>query len=154
MKKFFIALVMCFFAIAANALNEWTPITIDGDELKGTTSYVVYNYDTGEGCLGFYDSTNILVIMSDRGIFDYDIYDYVKGVVIGLYDAKGKLIERVETPTDRTFRVSSHGKAAFCTRNDVNSRVVEFIKNNKGYVRIVADKYSGSDFDVKVPCMK
>ena len=154
MKRILLLLVLCVTAMVSTAQNGWQPITIDGDELKGTESYVVYNYNTGDGILGFYENTGIIVIMTDKGIFDYDSDDYAKGVVIGLYDKNEKLVEKVQTPTQRTFHVANRGHSAFCVRDDVNAKLVEYIKNNNGYVRIVVDRWERGDFDIKVPCMQ
>lgn len=154
MKKFFIALVMCLVAMAANAQNGWQTITDDGDELKGTTCSVSYIYQGDDGIFGFNGEKGYIFIIPDAGIIDYDVYDNAKGVVIGLYDQNDNLIERIKTPANKTFRVVNRGQSAFCTKDNVNKRVVDFIKNEHGFVRVIADRYSRSDFDVKVPCMK
>jgi hypothetical protein len=40
-----------------------------------------------------------------------------------------------------------------CVKKDVGEKIVSFLKNQKGFVRIIAERYSKSDFDIKIPCM-
>ena len=63
-------------------------------------------------------------------------------------------MNKIKTPTQRTFWVGEKNHHIMgCVKKDVGEKIVSFLKNQKGFVRIIAERYSRSDFDIKIPCM-
>lgn len=150
-------LIVCLMTmvVSVNAQNGWETYKSGGDELKGSSPYVAHIYRCKEGEICLCDnSESTFLVATYNGIFDYDVDNYVKGAIIGLYDINGNLIEKIKTPTQRTFWViEENGDVMSCIKKDVREKIVSFLKNQKGFVRIIAERYSRSDFDIKIPCM-
>ena len=153
-------LIVCLMTmvVSVNAQNGWETLKSGGDELKGSSPSVEHLYKCDEGEICFFDgSESIFMVVTYNGFFDYDVDNYVKGAIIGLYDINDNLIEKIKTPTQRTFWVGWVGEEnkdmMGCIKKDVGEKIVSFLKNQKGFVRIIAERYSRSDFDIKIPCM-
>ena len=150
-------LIVCLMTmvVSVNAQNGWETRKSGGDELKGYSPSVAHLYKCDEGDICFFDgSESTFMVSTYNGFFDYDVDDYVKGAIIGLYDINDNLIEKIKTPTQRTFWVGEKNHHIMvCVKKDVGEKIVSFLKNQKGFVRIIAERYSRSDFDIKIPCM-
>ena len=120
----------------------------DADELKGTKAYDVSAFMSSNGdTLFIYSDMNNVSINAGRGIFDYDDNGCVS-VLVGFYDGK-TLVEKCLTK----FRVSQQGDGAFTAdylEEGIGKKIIKHLKT-KGNVRIIASKYSGSDFDITIP---
>ena len=142
MKKFFVLFLMAFMiCVSANAQNGWAVEYIPVDELTGDGGNYLNVYENGEGFFGFRSDLDLVTISTHKGIFDYE-YDRIISVIIGYYK-DGVLIEK-ET---KNFLVGSKSDTAFCRGK---SKLVNHLKN-VGDVRIVAERYNRSNFDLTIP---
>lgn len=148
-------LIVCLMTmvLSVNAQN-WQTETTQGDELKGTSAKTMNIYTDDSGTFVFTNEDSYaFMVVTNEGIFDYDIDKYAKRTIVGLYDANNVLIEKLDLPLQRTFITSSHGKVMGCVKKNVGEKILSFIKSEKGYVRIIAGRYDRTDFDFKVPCL-
>ena len=142
MKKFFVLFLMAFvMCVSANAQSGWVVEYIPVDELTGDGGNYLNVYENGEGFFGFRSDLNLVTISTYKGIFDYGNSRTIS-VIIGYYK-DGVLIEK-ET---KTFLVGSKSDTAFCRGK---SKLVNHLKN-VGDVRIVAERYNRSNFDLTIP---
>ena len=141
--------------LSVNAQNGWETRKSDGDELKGSSPSVEHLYKCDEGEICFFDgSESIFMVVTYNGFFYFAFYYYVNGAKIWVYDIHNNLNSKIKTPTQRTFLVVEENKDVMgCIKKDVGEKIVSFLKNQKGFVRIIAERYSRSDFDIKIPCM-
>lgn len=182
MKKVLWLIVCLMTMVVSVNAQSWKETKFDGDELLGTKGYVATSLSvSGIGMVVFY-SDNAVKLVAEKGIFDY--HDKKVTVRIGYYDENGELLKRrCETfyigktgsscqydhrfseltaerfEFDARFEKNKEHKefllkqAEIC-RIDKGKEFVDFIRNNKGYVRFVAEKYgTNTAFDIKVPCM-
>ena len=134
-------------------IGEWFRETTDADELKSTKGNTYITYIGDDGFVTYLISEGKLFFNTDKGLFDYDIYDHSKGFLIGFYDINDNLVEKVKTDL-RSFLVFGSRKDKICiTNKGLNEKIWGYINNHKGFVRFVIDRYERSDFDIKVPCI-
>lgn len=143
------------------SVKGWNTVNVKADELYGTRAYKLYLYEKSEGCVGFNEFGSLFIITT-KGIFDYEVGNISKiltAVRIGLYDKNNNLItvyrhsDYLSYNNDAYFTVGSNGSDYASCSNAVADSVIEHLQYSNGYVRIVADRYNRSDFDIKVPCM-
>lgn len=150
MKKIFgiVFVLIISIAMSFSADAQWKYYHIDKDELKGTESFDINSFVSDNGdkfCI--FSHLNEISINVNKGIFDYDINEYVT-VLVGFYDGK-TLIDKCSTK----FWVTAQGKTAFSVdylEEGLGKKIIKHLKT-KGNVRIIASKYSGSDFDITIP---
>lgn len=143
--------------------QSWETTYHEGDELTGESSYTSYMYTDENGNSFVFQSNHNddFRIISSSGIFDYvgDIKSFY--ATIGLYDNNDKLVEKLKIQF-----IALDGNADQAQPNLIPmirpipnpnrcKKTIDYLKNKKGYIRIVAPLYgSHLDFKIKVPCMK
>lgn len=131
--------------------SGWKSITLKGDTLIGLDIRSMYFYETRGGAIGFRPENGVIVIYTKGSIFDYKVINHSVKVIVGYYNSDNDLIksERVR------FRVwKEKGTFAHCIKREVNDRINNFLSAQSGnYIRIVAERYHSSEFDIKVPCI-
>ena len=163
MKKYIFAIIAILFSIATiNAQDksailikeEWHIASLGGDELLEREAQEIYTYFTEEGdnLVHYASRPNLLVIMLDKGIFDFSSigrYSSTKSVdlVIGYYEEDGNLVDKEKTILLKLGDEYDRGMLG-------SEKVMNYMRAQKGYIRFVADKYSSSNFDAKVPTWK
>lgn len=139
----FLLLNVCTFANA----QKWRIYATKGDALKGTADVIVNRTGRGGNYFICWSDSHIIKIGCSDGIFNTrstTMLRYVD-VTIGFY--KGEtLVDKVKV----MFSVNDSYNAAYCYRRGLNRRIIEHIKT-KGDVRLFAPKYTGDDYDVKLP---
>ena len=151
MKKVLWLIVCLMTMVLSVNAQRWSSQTFKGDELTGTKTYTATSYRNSIGMVVFY-SDNELKLITNDGIFDYNVNNNYVCVIIGLYDKNKNLLSK-----KRVF-FWAYQDASKCQyyREESNNcdDVINHIKNEMGYVRFVASRYANSDFDMEVPCMK
>lgn len=166
MKKLFLSLVFTMVSIASFGQN-WSTKSHEADELTEQDSYTSYVYeDPNVGSFIYWSNQkDQFRIISKNGIFNYESV-YNQGgshycgfdIIVGLYDENNKLVEKFSMWLDCP---SSDGKPTFGeTRNrgklfnpiGQSKKVKKILTHlqTTGYVRILADLYGNSKFDLKV----
>ena len=149
----------------------WVITKQKADELKGNEAYTSYMYNQpGEGSFVFWGFEEYQFrIISENGIFNYESgYNQYSGsysgesVTVGLYDGNDKLIEKFNMWLDRDKSKSGtflNTRNAGTMSNPIGQKgkvkkIFKHLQGNCGYVRIVAERYNHSDFDIKIPPIK
>ena len=136
-----------------SAQTGWSSNGHKGDELKGTEAYFSYTYEDAEGNNFIYwsNSDYNFRIISHSHIFDYNIYDQI-GITIGFYSADDKLIEKKTNM--RLYVSSKEAHFASLPAKKIGRKVLQYLNENKGYIRIIAPLYGTiANFDIKIPCI-
>ena len=159
MKKFInilscliVAMVaMCFTAKAQDDADllmrdSWISLQMTGDELteREEQEVVAFNTSSGDYLVAYSSRPNMLVITSKNGIFDFDRSSMK--ILIGYYNENDELVKK-ETPY--FFKLGSYSSGY--TGGADGKSLMQYIRTQKGYVRIVIDRYRGANFDVKFP---
>ena len=141
MKKILFLFVFSLICLGSNA--QWRRQYVPGDELTGIPSEWQYFYEEDNKIISFTESSEMLIIATRKGIFDYNKDSQII-VLIGLYKdgqliSKGKYILNV-TPDGKTA-----GNIGFKYMLDAIRRGAT--------IRIIAPLYKSFDFDLKTTKM-
>lgn len=167
MKKVIVLTLLLSVVLTVSAQGEWTKTFVEGDPLKGTETTTVYIYSVPEmGNLVLWDwNTFQFRLTSDNAQFNIQtVYSqYVGnsyGVVahIGIYDNNDQLLEKINLWLDRE---NNRGNQFVRTRNAGGmgnpvgqkgkvKKIFKALQSDKGYVRIVAERFNQSDFDIRI----
>ena len=162
-----IALMMAI-AMSAQGEGKWLKQESEADELKGSTGGSYYTYTVpGVGGFMFYGfDTYQFYLLSDGVQFNIETgYNQFSGsyagvsVLVGIYDGDGHLTEKFSMWLDR---VDNMGNYAVKTRNAGGmsnpvgqkgkvKKILKALRSDSGYVRIVAERFQRTDFDIKIP---
>ncbi len=168
MKKLlltFIFALSCTLGVMAQTEGKWHVLQVEPDELKdepGGLSYVYEVENVGWFIVREWDKYQFM-ISSFHPFAAEHVSDLVSSydgelVLVGIYDANGKLTEKFEMWLDL---VRDSGYKDLRTRdagfmnNPVGQKkkvrkIFEALRSGVGYVRIVAPRYDKSDFDIKI----
>ena len=157
MKKFIITIVLALVASLSFTVkaqsddvllthDAWISLQMAGDELteRDAQEVVAFNMSSGDYIINYASRPNMLVITSKNGIFDFDRSSMK--ILIGYYNENDELIKK-ETPY--FFKLGSYSSGY--TGGADGKNLMQYIRTQKGYVRIVIDRYRGANFDVKFP---
>ena len=159
---------MMAIAMSAQEEGEWQKHESKADELKGSTGGTYYTYVVpGLGGFMIYGfDTYQFFLISDSGQFNIDAgYSQFAGsyagviVLVGIYDEEGQLKEKFKMWLDR---VDNKGNCIVRTRdaggmsNPVGQKgkvkkIFKALQSGGGYVRIIAERFQRTDFDMKIP---
>ena len=165
-----IALLMAI-AMSAQVEGKWMKQESEADELKGLTGNTYYTYTVpGVGGFMFYGfDTYQFCLLSDGVQFNIETgYNQFSGsyagvsVLVGIYDGDGQLTEKFSMWLDR---VDNMGNYAVKTRNAGGmsnpvgqkgkvKKIFKALRSDGGYVRIVAERFQRTDFDMKISPFK
>ena len=176
MKKFIMALV-CLMTMVLNVnaeeytnsvaeKNGWVLTTHEADELIGNDEYNSLVYVGSENkTIVLWDDNDkdFRIICNDGNIFDYKVGSNGWSLntnmklfvaTIGYYDSNNKLLKKKECG----FRIEGNASEARSIKygmgGNEGKRIVAFLKNEKGYIRIIAPLFNTrKNFDFKVPCL-
>lgn len=160
-RAFFYLLTLLSICNATNAQSGWVTTKFNADELKGTNAYFAQSYTdkTGNSLTIWSDEDDYFRILSGSHIFDYTVTYSLKEVIaiVGFYDKNDNFIEKIQMtflPEDDNPRIA-HNSVFLATNRKKGKKVIQYLKNEFGYIRIVAPLYgSTSGFDMKIPCLK
>ena len=165
--------LVCLMTVtmSANAQNNWVVDFSEEDELleRKAEKYYLY-YDGDKGGVIFYESSpkKLYLIAPDGSMFNTRIVFKDLGgdvsavdVTYGMYNENGKLVKKDENCVfEEVGRevanrvVSRKGGGIGHTYRNVGKELIEYLKNKKGYVRLVAPLFHNNrNFDIKVPCI-
>ena len=146
-KTLLLAISATLFAF--NAMAQWSTDSHKGDELLGTAPYKSYTYTASNGDSFIYWSNDYnFRLYAAKGIFFYK-GDFVNAVV-GYYSGD----ELINRESVELYVPEGKPNTAQADNNwELADRIITHIENG-GRVRIVADKYSGADFDITIPARK
>lgn len=164
MKK--VLLLFAFIAcINANA-QQWEKTVEKGDELLGTVERIKYKYvdSVNVQAFAFYSDGDYWKIGIGGRVFQPD----KRGVVIkktqnsatyatiGFYDNNNILISKWDNcllQLVQGFQVALTAENIWGKTTKGAREVVPYLRNEKGYVRIVVPVVRGKIFDITIPCL-
>lgn len=148
--------------LSAGAQEGWSKTEQKADELTGEGGGCVYMYTIAR--LGMFvvwdwEQPQFCLIARDSQFDTKVVGGYVgMEVLVGIYDDDGKLLEKftmwLDKDRSRPNTVIRTRNAGFMSnpvgqKKKVN-RIFERLRSGKGYVRIVAGRYNGDAFDIKI----
>lgn len=170
MKKLFSIIALVFIA-SVNSFSanngSWTVSNLEADELKGEEAGTVFKFtDPSFGSFVFWgeDCYQFRLVCTD-GLFNTESgYSRYTGsydgmtVFVGIYDGNGKMKEKFKMWLDKT---ENAGYKCLETRNAGSmgnpvgqkakvKKIFKALNEKDGYVRIVAERFENSDFDLKI----
>lgn len=158
MKKLILGLLLL---LTSPVFAQWDKVVVKGDELKGTSDGVNCVYSDDYKHIAFNEeSVNYFVLITDKSFFNFGTQkgtngNYITVGLTGLYDNQDKLIEKF----DVTFEVMEIATKIYPNKytskggNNLkrSKKIIDYLKNEKGYVRFILPLHDGSEFDLKVP---
>ena len=164
MKK--ILILLALLATQSLYAQHWTKETESGDELLGTSDRVKFKYvdSINVQAFAFYSDGDYWKIGIGRDVFQPDKrgtlirkkLNHATYALIGFYDEYNQLLEKWENcllQLTQGLRVAETAKNIWGKTTKGTREVVPYLKNHKGYVRIVVPVVRGKDFDIKIPCL-
>lgn len=137
-------MILALSAFISNAGN-WETFNLDNGE--DVQVYIIEDF----GGAGYYNNLNELVVNTQNGVFNFDEdTGYIPSVTIKLYNRNNKLIERCTS--NKFIAGGTYMDYAVCRDTQLNKKVIDFIKNKRGYVQFIIHRYNLKDFIIKVPC--
>lgn len=142
MKKLFLLTLILLSSITINAQN-WSQVNTK----TGSAQYIEI---PDVGFVFINDKTDALTFYATNGIFDFSPDgEYNKGTgMCSIYDGNGKLVNK---SIMRFGGGEEEPSIAVALNSSIVSKVVSWIRNNKGSVRIIIPRYRDTDFDITVP---
>ena len=157
MKKIFFIIAFLLFIIKTNAQGQWISKTVATDELlgeKGGKTCIYHDPDMGTLVVWDWNDPQFRIISKEH-IFNINSGGWIK-TLIGIYDDRGNLTEKIElwltseSSRDYTYaRTISSGMIPPGQKKKVR-KLFKALQNSSGYVRIVAQRYNDTSFDLKV----
>ena len=169
MKRIVSITIALMMAIAMSAQGEgvWEKHESKADELRGSSGGTYYSYIVpGLGGFMIYGfDTYQYFLISDSGQFNIDAgYSRYGGdyagisVLVGIYDENDKLTDKFTMWLDR---VDNKGNMIVRTRNAGGmmnpvgqkgkvKKILKALQSDGGYVRIIAERFQRTDFDIKI----
>ena len=172
MKKLFLLMMLLMpLCVSAQEEGKWLKQESEADELKGSTGGSYYTYVVpGIGAFVIFGfDTYQYFLLSEKKQFNIDAgYSTYGGayagisVLVGIYDENDKLTDKFTMWLDR---VDNKGNMIVRTRNAGGmsnpvgqkgkvKKIFKALQSGKGYVRIVAERFQSTDFDIKIPPYK
>ena len=171
MRKLLLIMLMMLAVLTVSAQGKWEKSVVEGDPLKGTETSDVYIYTVPEmGSFVFWNwSTYQFRLISETSQFNiesgYNTYiGNFSGITVhvGLYDDNDKLLEKFDMWLDKE---SNRGNQFVRTRNAGTmsnpvgqkgkvKKIFKVLQGDKGYVRILTERFNRTDFDIKITPFK
>ena len=165
MKKVLFLLLMCA-AMTMQAQGIWETTMNEADELKGQESGEVMVYTiphVGSFIIWGWDKYQFRLV-SDESPFNTHVASGMSiqvtglNVLVGIYDDNDKLAEKFKMwldLEDNTSHKFIRTRDAGTMSNPVGQKgkvkkIFKVLQSSSGYVRIVAERYNTTDFDIKI----
>lgn len=155
MKKILVIMIMALSAVVVNA-ESWKNGSITCYDWEEEYKTDIMYYEGISGFIGFTldkeKDFRQLVIKTNNSWFE--VKDYYAKVII--YDINNVVLETMLIDFKQTDIYERYEKRNVVKSSLISegSKIVEYLNNNRGYVQIQMNRYSGGKFDMKVPCRK
>lgn len=162
MKTKILLLLLFLLIPCMEYAQTWETRTEPGDELKGTVTRIRYKWQPNETEeFAFYSVGNDWKVGVARNAFKVDPThlnknnNFVTYATIGFYDINNNL---KESWNDCELEVTNMYSVATCPDTSKKKpkgkeAVSNYLRNEKGYVRIIIPTNYGNGFDLKIPCL-
>ena len=168
MKKLFLLMMLLMpLCVSAQEEGKWLKHQSEADELKGSSGgTLTYYLVPGIGTFIIYDfDTYQFALLSEKEQFNIKsgynnfsgYYDGIS-VLIGIYDENDRLKEKFKMWLDNVDNMANRmvkTRNAGGMSNPVGQKgkvkkIFKALQSGKGYVRIVAERFQSTDFDIKI----
>lgn len=168
--KRILTIIMVVLCVTAYAQGNWITVKVEADELRGIEGGESYLYSVDSiGTIKITDwKKDRITITTNEGVFAYTKNQvnnpvtnmskvvYVSKVLIGLYDTKGVLQEKLEG--ESYFDDDSPKSLLVVGRTFSQSRqikrMLKAVQSGGGCLRIVCKRKDMPDFDIKTTLYK
>ena len=164
MKKIILTLIFALIISLNINAQQWNVINNNADELKGTPAFTSYIWIEKNGGFGYKDIDNTMFfIKTSEGIFNSNGRRGQKGRplivgLVGFYNLKDSLIDKMEITYEITEDYQSVYPNKYTYKGGNNykraRKIIDYIKNNDGYIRFIIPRYAKGNFELKVLCNK
>lgn len=161
MKKAISLLFVLFTTLTASA-QYWYQYTSEADELKGTKARSYHAVKIPDvGIVTIEDAEDAISCITFSGLFNYEQYMShftVVNAIFGMYSENGELLgkENIRMSTSEESPDFAIANSSFGALGNVTGikKIANWIRNNKGSIRIIIPRYGKTDFDVTLPTMQ
>lgn len=137
--------------------QEWKQFIVEADQMLGVREHATYVYNNGDWIFSFNSENNSWSIKGEAFKPDPTHVNHRQNFEtyarIGFYDDNDKMLSVFENCrlelTDIYRRATSNASKKKNGQYIVN----DYLRNSKGYVRIIIPTIQGGIFDAMVPCM-
>ena len=153
MKKTILFAALLLAAFAPLRAQEWKKQLIKGDELLNTKDRVVLVYEEDEYTVVISPDEYYVIVSSPSSTFDFTGNGYAAN--IGLYDTEGEMVEKtvVEAYLSSDFKTFAFADTRSIFDPKWVKKMLNWIENGKGYVRISAKRYHDDRLNILLPTM-
>lgn len=152
MKKLFITFFLILTSFISNA-QCWITSQTKADPLLETEDITREIYEAKECIFWISDNKELYVLLkSGAGLFETETLGSIqigKFIAAGIYNEKGVLIEKI---SNCALIVSDDYKTAGFEGLNQQKKIINHLKQSKGYVRIIIERFRREDLDVIIPC--
>ena len=156
MRKVLSIVALLLIGMAASA-QEWEKKTTEADPMLGTKADVIYEWTNADCVFAFSESGNGWSVkgfgfkpdathVNHRQNFE----TYAK---IGFYNEKDELVSMFDKCKLELTELYGRATSEANKKNKGQYAVTEYLKKERGYVRIIIPLMRGGVFDVSIPCM-
>ena len=152
-----------FFASLPTLAQDWIRTSVKGDELLGTSDRVVLMFEDNGNLFQFNENDDkTYILKTSESFFDFTSIKGAKGRfttngIVGIYDNSDNLIEKLEIVYEVLEPATScyPNKYTLMGGNNLkrSKKVIDYIKNGKGYIRFILPLHLTTNFDFKVPTL-
>lgn len=160
-------MLLLLAVITASAQGVWEKTVTEADELKGEVASDVYVYRVeglGSLILWGWDTYQFRLVSEeaqfniDAGYSSYTGSYAGVGIMVGIYDESGKMVDKFNMWLDRENNLANQvvrTRNAGTMSNPVGQKgkvkkIFKMLNGGKGYVRIVTERFQTTDFDMKI----
>ena len=147
------------FSTLTVSAQYWIQYKTEADALKGTQANSYHAVKIPDkGIITLDDNKDVFTFTTFEGIFNYELYQRVFPVVngiFGMYGENGELVAKEEVMVSVSkespeFAVADYSRSELKNSSGI-SKVASWVRNSKGSVRIILQRYGKTDFDVTLP---
>jgi len=156
MKKVFLIIALLLAGMTVSA-QEWERKTTEADEMLGTTADTLYEWRNADCVFTFSKNSNGWSVkgfgfkpgtthLSRRNNF----LTYAR---IGFYNENDSVLSIYDNCKLELTEIYCRATSDASRKKEGQYAVNDYLKNEKGYVRILIPLIRGGLFDVSIPCM-
>ena len=157
MRKFFCLMAVLTAVLTAQA--QWDKRHYEADDLLGTPARDYFVWQDGQKLFVLNGSTNSWYVRLELGGFKIDPThlnrrnNFVGYATVGLYDEENNLIESFKGCEMEVTDVYRMAASEASNKKSGQYGVADYLRQKKGFVRVVMPTLIGETFDLTVPCL-
>lgn len=156
MKKA-LSIVIMLLAVMTASAQEWEKKVTEADPMLGTKATVIYEWQNADCVFTFSESSNRWSVLGSN--FKPDAthvnrrQNFETFAKIGFYNEQDEVVAIFENCKLELTDIYRRATSDVSNKKKGQYAVTDYLKNEKGYVRIIIPQIQGGVFDVSIPCM-